>query len=334
MVPLRFVPYHELGEIPNVIVDGGPTPSTRLTLSHWPGSPTPFELLDDLSAQIALRALDRPELFDGIEAVSNNHFDQDGLASAFALLFPDEARRRADQIVDVARAGDFGTCHDRDSLRLAWAIAAHEDPARSPLDAAVLAGGYEQTCGRLYEEMLPRFTDLLDDVEATRPMWQAEDAHVDECLAAIADGVVAIDEVPALDLAVVTIPDDWTDRVTSRFTVARNDALHPAALNLSTDRLRLLLVHGRQYRLEMRYESWVMYRSRPVLHRPDLRLLAAQLDEVDSGVATWTANAPGALTPVLRVSSGETSLSPEGFRATVERFLAEAPPAWDPFASR
>ena len=41
---LRFVPYHRLGELPNVIVDGSPTSSTVLTLSHWPGSPTPTDL--------------------------------------------------------------------------------------------------------------------------------------------------------------------------------------------------------------------------------------------------------------------------------------------------
>ena len=76
MHALRFVAYDHLGDTPNVVVDGSPTASTRLTLSHWPGSPTPVDLLADLSAQIAFHALDRPaSLFDGIEAVSNNHFD-------------------------------------------------------------------------------------------------------------------------------------------------------------------------------------------------------------------------------------------------------------------
>src|SRR5262245_17179276 len=86
---MRFVPYHLLGDTPNVVVDGSATDSTVLTLSHWPGSPTPEELLDDLSAQIAFRALERPGLLDGIEAVSNNHYDQDGLVSAFTLLEPE-----------------------------------------------------------------------------------------------------------------------------------------------------------------------------------------------------------------------------------------------------
>jgi len=115
--PLRFVGYHRLADTPNVVVDGSPTASTVLTLSHWPGSPTPEHLLDDLSAQIAFRALAEPSLFDGIGAVSNNHFDQDGLTSAFALVSPDEAMERREQLIDIASAGDFATFTERSSMR-------------------------------------------------------------------------------------------------------------------------------------------------------------------------------------------------------------------------
>ncbi|MBK9970649.1 MAG: hypothetical protein IPP16_07900 [Acidimicrobiaceae bacterium] len=79
MSTLRFVPEHAIAGIPNVVVDGSPNADTVLTLSHWPGSPTPPELRDDLSAQIAFRALSEPERFAGVEAVTNNHFDQDGI---------------------------------------------------------------------------------------------------------------------------------------------------------------------------------------------------------------------------------------------------------------
>jgi hypothetical protein len=140
MLPLPFVPYHLLGDTPNVVVDGSATDATVLTLSHWPGSPTPVEVRDDLSAQIALHALDHPEWFTGVEAVSNNHFDQDGLAAAFALVEPDGARQRAALVVDLAAAGDFATFRTRDGARLAMAVAAFADESRSPLDPAVFAG--------------------------------------------------------------------------------------------------------------------------------------------------------------------------------------------------
>ncbi len=327
---MRFVPSHLLGDTPNVVVDGSPTASTRLTLSHWPGSPTPDDLLDDLSAQIAFRALERPELFDGIDAVSNNHFDQDGLCSAFALLFADEATARRDRVVDVASAGDFATFRDRDSMRIAMAIAAHDDPERSPLDCGVFSGEYDDQCGTLYLELLPRFAEMLDHPERYRQLWEDEDAHLTESLAAIDDGTVRVVEEPDLDLAVCVVPDDWAERVATRFTMEQRSALHPAALPNRTDRMRLLVSHGGEHRLECRYETWVMYCSRPLVPRPDLRPLAARLDEIE-GRATWRAEAPDQLTPGLRPKHG-TTLTLPSFLDELRSYLRTAPPAWDPFA--
>jgi hypothetical protein len=57
--PLSFVPYHELGGRPNVIVDGSPADGTTLCLTHWPGIGSPPEVRADLSAEMAFRYLRR-----------------------------------------------------------------------------------------------------------------------------------------------------------------------------------------------------------------------------------------------------------------------------------
>ncbi|HEY5011080.1 MAG TPA: DUF6687 family protein [Acidimicrobiia bacterium] len=335
MLPLRFVAYDDLGDAPNVVVDGAAAASTRLTLSHWPGSPTPPEVRDDLSAQIAFRALGHPDWFDGIDIVSNNHFDQDGLASAYALVDPPAATARRDRVIDVARAGDFGTFADRDAARIAMAIAAYEDPHTSPLGAAALGGSYPEITATLYRELLPRFTEMLDHPDRHRALWEHEDAHLGESITAIERGTVRVEEHAAADLAVVTVPDEWAARATHRFTQEWTEAVHPMAVNNATERLRILLVHGHHYRLELRYESWVMFVSRAVLARPDLRPLATELSEAEPDGAHWEADPPGALTPQLRITGGAGSgLAPEQVTATIERFLATAPAAWDPFASR
>ena len=328
MLPLRFVAYEDLGDAPNVVVDGAAAPSTRLTLSHWPGSPTPAEVRADLSAEIAFLALDHPDWFDGIDVVSNNHFDQDGLMSVYALVDPAAARARREFVVDVARAGDFGGFVSRDAARLAVAIATYENP--SPL-----TGSYPEVVAALYSELLPRLTEWLDHPECVRALWEDEDAHLGESMDAIARGVVTIEEVPEVDLAIVTVPDDWSARATHRFTQEWSEAVHPMAVNHATDRLRVLLVQGHRYRLELRYESWVMFVSHPVLPRPDLAPLAEALTALEPGAAVWEADPPGALTPQLRLRGGDASaLTPEPVRARVEQFLASAPPAWDPFAPR
>jgi hypothetical protein len=335
VLPLRFVAYDDLGETPNVVVDGAAAPSTRLTLSHWPGSPTPPEVRADLSAQIAFGALDHRDWFEGIDVVSNNHFDQDGLASMYALVETDAALARRDLVIDIARAGDFGTFADRDAARIAMALAVYEDPEHSPLDRAQLAGSYPDTTAVLYQELLPRFTELCDHPDRYRALWEREDAHLGESIAAIEQGIVRIAENPALDLAVVTVPEQWSARATHRFTQEWTEAVHPMAVNNATERLRILLVHGRRYRLELRYETWVMFVSRPVLPRPDLRPLAVALSAAEPGGAAWEANPPSALTPQLQLTAGaESALAPEQVRTMIERFLATAAGAWDPFAAR
>ena len=83
----------------NVVVDGAPNAGTVLIVSHWPGLPTPAGCAADTSAQMVFRYLDRgADLHGGTDVVTNNHFDQDGLAGAYALVCPDDAVRRRTQL--------------------------------------------------------------------------------------------------------------------------------------------------------------------------------------------------------------------------------------------
>jgi Family of unknown function (DUF6687) len=165
-------------------------------------------------------------------------------------------------------------------------------------------------------------------------LWEAEDAHLGASIAAIEEGVVRIDEHPALDLAVVHVPEAWALRTAHRFTQRQTDAVHPMALDNATECTRVLVAQGRRYRLELRYESWVMFVSRPIAPRPDLRPLAAALSELEPDGTRWTADPPGALTPQLRHDGDESGLAPDVVQAQVEDYLATAPAAWDPFAPR
>ena len=107
------------------------------------------------------------------------------MASIYALTDPDAALARRDRVVDVARAGDFGTFADRNSARIAMALAAYEDPQTSPLGAAAVTGPYPDTTALLYREMLPRFTEMLDHPDRHRALWEREDAHLGESIDAI-----------------------------------------------------------------------------------------------------------------------------------------------------
>lgn len=336
MTDLRFVPYEDAAEVPNVVVDGSPNRSTVLTVSHWPGMPTPDGLAADLSAQMAFRYLDAGAgLHAPAEAVTNNHFDQDGLVGIFALVDPEAARSQRTLLEDVAAAGDFGTYRDRRAARMSMVLAAYADPARSPLGAAALAGPYPHICAALYSELLGRLPSLAADLDELNDLWTDEDAELSAAEAAIDSGRVTIEELRHVDLAVVTVPEGAPGRGGHRFAHGIVPGLHPMAVHNATDRFRILQIRGRRYELAYRYETWVQYRSRRPLPRADLAPLADQLNEQETGDASWSADGVDTLTPRLHLADGdESSLDPEQFTALVVAHLEAAPAAFDPYAER
>lgn len=321
--PLRYVPYDQSTGVPNVVVDGSPNEGTVLTLSHWPGTPTPERVAADLSAQMAFRYLEQGESLHGAaEVVTNNHFDQDGLVAIFALARPEDAMARRDLLEDLAAAGDFGTYRDRRAARLSMVLAAATDPG-----AGLVAAGDDP-----YAVLLERLPDLIDHLDDHRDLWAEEDEQLAQSEAALASGEVTLAETPELDLAVVTLPAEGPRWGGHRFSHRHFDGLHPMAVDNATTCFRLFLAQGRHYQYTDRYETWVQYRSRRPLPRVDLRPLAAALTAAETDGAVWEAEAPGDLTPELRlVGGGPSSLDVEVVLGRLREHLWTSPAAFDPY---
>jgi len=326
---MKFVPYHLLDGRPSVVVDGSPAPGTVLTVTHWPGYPPPAGIEDDLSAQMAFRLLERPDLVpDEAEAVSNNHFDQDGLVSIYALVVPDDAVRRRPFLEDVARAGDFAVCRDRDAARVSMVLAALSKADGLPAD-------YVERTGVLYEDLLGRLPELCDHIGTQREVWGDEDATLAASAAAFDDGRAVVEERPDLDLAVITVAEDAPESGGHRFGGDWVTGLHPMAVNARTERVTLARLRGRRYDVELRYEGWVQMRSRPVRPRRDLAPLAARLQDEETGDAVWSATPVSGILPRLHLGDGqESSIAPERFVEMLTDHLDTAPPAWDPFVPK
>ena len=105
----RFVPAERLRGAAHVVVDGARLPGTALALSHWPDSGTPDALVADTSALIVDRYLRSGASGPELRAVTNNHYDEDGLFGIWLLLErpPDGSPERALALA-AAEAGDFG----------------------------------------------------------------------------------------------------------------------------------------------------------------------------------------------------------------------------------
>lgn len=311
---MEYRPYGELRDVPHLVVDGSAQPGTRLTLSHWPGADCPEPLRADLSAEIACNYLDRPDLQVDVGFVTNNHFDQDGLIGVFALTRPDDALAHRDRLVDIARAGDFSHFHDRDAARAAIAIAA--------LGAAA--------DGDPYPALLTEVPRLATDVDAYRPLWAEEDAHITETEHAIAAGTVTITEEPGLDLAIVRVPDDWHDRTVHRFATTATGAAHPYAVHNATDRFVVLTLGGGPPELRDRYETWVHLVSRRPRPRVDLTDLAAELTAAEPS-GRWVFDGVDALSPALHFEGTTSAIDDETFVTAVRGALTAARVTWSPY---
>lgn len=332
--PFRFVPYDRTTDRPNVVVDGSANAATVLVLSHWPGVMPLPGCAADASAQMVFRYLDRgADLHGDAVSVTNNHFDQDGLAGIYALLRPDHAMRHRSLVEGLALAGDFGTTDDRDAARLSMAVSALSDPSRSPLRR--LPAEHGAATAALYESALELLPAWLEDPGTCRDLWEEEDAVLSSAYEAIASGAVAVIEDLTVDLAVVTLPASRRS-AGHRFSHRSFEGVHPIALHAATDRSTVLTVDepGGRHRVTCRYEGWVQFRSRPIRPRVDLQPLAAQLSVQEPAGARWTATGPSDLTPELSTDPDgpPSSLRPAELVAAVTEHLHRSPVAWDPYA--
>jgi hypothetical protein len=331
---MRYVPYDAATE-PNVVVDGSPNEATVLTLSHWPGMGAPADLWADTSAEMALRYLDTgADRHEQAEVVTNNHFDQDGLAAMLALVDPVAALERRALLVDLARAGDFATYSSRRAARASMVLAALADRERSPLGPSVFAGDYPELCAALYTEALGIVVELLDHPDRYERLWKDEDDELTATEEAVRAGRIEVRELGDIDLAVVRVDPTLVTRGGHRFASEWDEGLHPMALYAATSCVRVLVAQGDRYHYTDRYETWVQYRSRRLPRRVDLSDLADELTAREPAGATWEATPPSRLTPQLAVAgTGTSSLPFDDVAAMVERTLRTAPPAWDPYSA-
>src|SRR5882724_12343291 len=156
---MRFEFYHAgLDDVPKLSVDG--TVSNSVHFSHWEGNQTPAQLKADTSTEIALNLVSAPnrnQLTRGIELVTNNHFDTDGVLSVWTVLTGERALELREKLIPAAAAGDFSEFTNAQAVRASIVIqgseSAIDEDAGSPL-AHQLAGAPVTDLARAYELVL------------------------------------------------------------------------------------------------------------------------------------------------------------------------------------
>jgi hypothetical protein len=320
------------------MVDGAPRDGTACTLSHWPGTPTPEDLWRDLSAEIVLEALARPErLPGGVDAATIDHYDADGVISLAMLCVEDLATSYGPLLVEAARVGDFDVVTRRDAALVAFAlrgIMVGDCVAHEPDDATSGGLGFLALCARAADEALRILPELAADPSRHEALWRGEAAAFDAGRDALARGWASIEERPEHDLAIVRVDTSHPAAAEAAWDGA---PLHRAVVHSDTDLLRVATLTASRFELRYRYESWVRLVSRRPRPRVDLAPVARQLTEAEPDRARWSFDGAGAITPALHLDGKQPSgLSPDLFVDVVGEQLAALDagvPAWDPYAA-
>ncbi|HEV2912082.1 MAG TPA: DUF6687 family protein [Pyrinomonadaceae bacterium] len=335
---MRFEYYHAgLDAVPKLSVDG--TVSNSIHFSHWQGNRTPVSVKADTSTEIALNLVgspDRRELTGGIELVTNNHFDTDGVLSVWTMLNEERALALRERLIAAAEAGDFSEYTTDAAVRASIVIqgsdqaAPSEEEPGSPL-ANQLAGETLTDDARAYALVLPEVERVLTRTGDYEPLWRGAWTRIAAALESFARGDSRVVEDEAARLSIITLaPALFSPK---GFDAARHTVPFTAISHHARGQLFLIAAPaaagGWSYRVDYPYYSWAETVSRPGVVRRDFAALLARLNELERGAAgAWRADT-SELASAFKFMDGRgtpiaSSLAPERVAEEIRAALVEA----------
>ena len=255
-----------------------------LNLSHWPGNATPLELKRDLSTEIViafqkLAPARRDELSRGCTAISNNHYDTDGICALFAARHPERALKIERELIDTARAGDFFQVPSERAFQIDAILTGLVDPERSPWRDRF--AGLDDRARR--ELVMRDAVCVLDDivtgaVDRFDVLWRGALERLRSDRALLAAGTR--DDITHLDLCVFA----------ARGAEAFDPGRHALFGSTSADRILAIgeRAGGATYRFLIGTRSWFDLVTPRPLARPSYAQLRHRLNELEGTDATAT----------------------------------------------
>jgi len=272
---MRFEFYTEaLANVPKLSVDG--TVDNSIHFSHWEANATPAEVKADTSTEIALNLVASPNrvaLTNGIELVTNNHFDTDGVLSVWTVLNGERALAYRDLMISAAEAGDFSEYSSDYGVRVSIAIqgadqASPNNDDGSPL-ARLLAGGKVDDDARAYELVLTEVEHLLTNINDYESLWREGWESVVAAIESFERGESNVAEYSNLSL-ITLAPELFSG---TGFSPTRHSAPYTAISKYAHGELFLIAIpagSGWFYRLDYPYYSWAETVVRPRVKHRDL----------------------------------------------------------------
>jgi len=302
-----------LDNVPKLSVDG--TVANSIHFSHWQGNETPTELKADTSTEIALNlvaAPNRSELTRGIELVTNNHFDTDGVLSVWTVLTGARALDLREQLIPAAEAGDFSEFKNEAAVRASIVIQGSDqatDNSGSPL-ARQLAGESVDDA-RAYQLVLPEVERVLMRTDDYEPLWRTAWDKIAKAIESFERGNSTVTEFSEAGLSLITLaPDVFSP---SGFNPTRHAAPYTALSRYAKGQLFLIttsLQNGWAYRIDYPYYSWAETVVRPQIQRRDFSQLLTELNQLEGHEAgAWKLD-NSEMTSAIKFLASDGTLAP------------------------
>lgn len=318
---MRFEYYHPgLDSVPKLSVDG--TVPNSVHFSHWQENETPVELKADTSTEIALNLVACPQQSQftrGIELVTNNHFDADGVLSVWTVLNGNRVLEFKDTLISTAEAGDFSELTSETGARASIAIqgsdqAGNETQEGSPL-AQFLNGGDPVDDAKAYELVLPEVEKLITNIDAYEHLWRDGWEQVATALESFEKGASITEELCEVNTTLITIsPDIFAP---SGFDPQKHGVPVIAITHYAHGDLFLIATpyeSGWSYRFDYPYYSWAETVVRPKIARRDFTLLLARLNEIErNGGGKWQLDG-SEMTSAIKFLDGNNALAASGLQ--------------------
>ena len=289
---MKFEFYSDaIADTPKLSVDG--TVDNAIHFSHWQGNETPAEVKADTSTEIALNLVASPhrqELTRGIDLVTNNHFDTDGVLSVWTVLNGESALPLREKLIAAAEAGDFSEFSSEDGVRASIVIQGSDSPldkSGSPL-ARQLAGEDVDAEARTYELVLPHVERVLTHPNEYESLWRESWSRIELALNSFAQGTSRVEENEKARLSIVTLAPEIFGA--SGFQPTHHAAPFTAISHHARGEMFLIatpLENGWAYRIDYPYYSWAETVVRQKIARRDLSELMNELNELEGNSTGW-----------------------------------------------
>ena len=289
----EFIPFHEIGDREAIIIDGLHTKG--LILSHWKGGNIHPSITDDTSGGIVLNAIKNN--FDGIEnpLLTATHFDIDGFVGVWALFEPELAMEYPSVLHQMAIIGDFRELNlSNKAADLALKLVCYiNEVERTQFYLPFGEAEEMKLCVKKFEYFIPKFKEVLLNINQFKTIWEAEYNHVIKDYKKIDSGEYPVNNYPEIGLQ----------------CVHAKEPMHYYGLFSKSDGYDIVMsiYPNNRYEVEYKYTTWVDITSRPTLPRISFKPLLKQLNILEKSGFTWHADGIADTGPILRLEKDQLS---------------------------